>query len=70
MSNLEPIYYTATGLLGDFILQLSVVCENYHKTGRKGIVNMIDTNITFRKGIEETYNDIQAVVKSQPNIRI
>lgn len=68
MSNLEPIYYTASGLLGDFILQLSVVCENYYKTGRKGIVNMIDTDIIFRKGIEETYNDIQAIVKSQPYI--
>ena len=68
MSNLEPINYTAPGLLGDFILQLSVVCENYYKTGRKGILYMINTDITFRKGIEETYNDIQAVVKSQPYI--
>ena len=64
---LEPIYYTSSGLLGDFIFQLSVVCENYHKTGRKGIVNMIG-NENFRKGIEETYNDIQAIVKSQPYI--
>jgi hypothetical protein len=63
----EPIHYCAQGLLGDFILQLSVVCENFYKTGRKGIVYMIGTN--FRKGIHETYRDIESIVKSQPYIQ-
>ena len=63
----EPIYYTSSGLLGDFVIQLSVVCENFYKTGRKGIVNMIDT-VPFRKSLEETYADVKSIVKSQPYI--
>ena len=59
----EPIHYLAEGLLGDFIIQLSVVCENFHKTGKKGIVHMVGTN--FRKGVQETYDDIVSIVKSQ-----
>jgi hypothetical protein len=54
-------------LLGDFITQLSVICENFYKTGRKGIVNMIDT-VPFRKGLEETYSEIKSMVASQPYI--
>jgi hypothetical protein len=64
---LEPIYYTSSGLLGDFVLQLSIVCENYYKTGRKGIINMIDT-IPFRKSLQETYDDVKNIVKSQPYV--
>ena len=62
-----PINYCATGLLGDFILQLSVVCENFYKTGQKGIVNMIDS-IPFRQSIKDTYRDIEFIIKSQPYI--
>ena len=56
-------HYLAEGLLGDFIIQLSVVCEKFHKTGKKGIVHMVGTN--FRNGIQETYDDIVSIVKSQ-----
>jgi hypothetical protein len=63
----EPIYYTSSGLLGDFITQLSIICENFYKTGRKGIVNMIDT-VPFRKGLEETYHEVKSIVISQPYI--
>jgi len=63
-----PIHYSASGLLGDFITQLSVICENYYKTGQKGILTMTDTN-PFRKGLQATYNDIQSIVKSQPYIQ-
>jgi len=63
-----PIHYSASGLLGDFITQLSVICENYYKTGQKGILTMIDT-IPFRKGLLATYNDIQSIVNSQPYIQ-
>jgi hypothetical protein len=64
--DLNPIVYVATGLMGDFIMQLSVVCENYHSTGRRGIIYMIGPN--FRKGVENTYNDIVEIVKMQPYI--
>ncbi len=60
-----PIYYESSGLLGDFIQQLSIVCENFHKTGRKGIVYMNENLWGFRRGIESTYNDIYSIVKSQ-----
>ena len=63
-----PIHYTASGLLGDFIIQLSVICENYYKTGQKGILTMTDA-IPFRNGLHATYNDIQSIVKSQPYIQ-
>jgi hypothetical protein len=63
-----PIHYSASGLLGDFIIQLSVICENYYKTAQKGILTMTDT-IPFRKGLLSTYNDIQTIVKSQPYIQ-
>lgn len=64
--SLKPIVYVATGLLGDFIMQLAVVCENYFETGQKGIIYMIGPY--FRKGIEATYNDIAEVIKSQEYI--
>lgn len=63
-----PIHYTASGLLGDFITQLSVICENFYKTGQKGILTMTNV-IPFRKGLDATYNDIRSIVKSQPYIQ-
>ena len=63
---LKPIVYVATGLLGDFIMQLSVVCENYYATGQKGIVYMIGPH--FRNTLEKTYADIADVIKSQEYI--
>jgi hypothetical protein len=65
---IAPIYYTASGLLGDLILQLSIVCELFYKTGRKGIVTLSEDMHRFRRGLESTYNDIQSIVKSQPYI--
>lgn len=63
---LKQIVYVATGLLGDFIMQLSVVCENYYATGQKGIVYMIGPH--FRNTLEKTYADIADVIKSQEYI--
>ena len=34
----DPIVYKGSGLIGDFITQLSVIAENYYKTGRKGVL--------------------------------
>ena len=66
IKDLEPIVYVATGLMGDFIMQLSVVCENYYSTGKRGIIYMVGPH--FRKGIENTFNDIVEIVKMQPYI--
>lgn len=65
--DLQPIYYCSGGLLGDFITQLSIVCENYYKTGRKGVINIIDA-IPFRKSLQDTFDDIQQIVKAQPYV--
>ena len=59
----KVIHYLAEGLLGDFIMQLSIVCENFHKTGKKGVVHMIGTN--FRSGLEKTYEEIHSIITSQ-----
>lgn len=64
----RPIYYTASGLLGDFIIQLSVICENYYRTGRKGILTMTDA-VPFRRGLLKTYEDIRPIVIAQPYIQ-
>ena len=61
----QPIYYKASGLLGDFIQQLSVVCENFYRTGKKGIVYMTEDKSKFRRGVESTFRDIDSIVKSQ-----
>jgi hypothetical protein len=65
---IAPIYYTASGLLGDLILQLSIVCEMFYKTGRKGIVTLSEEMERYNRGLESTYNDIQSIVKAQPYI--
>ena len=64
----RPIYYTASGLLGDFIIQLSVICENYYRTGRKGVLTMTDA-VPFRRGLLKTYEDIRPIVIAQPYIQ-
>lgn len=67
----EPLRYVAGGLLGDFNQSLSVVCEMFHKTGRKGIVylshNMGGDN--FRFGLETAFLDTKDLVSSQKYIQ-
>jgi hypothetical protein len=60
----SPIVYKASGMLGDFILQLSVIAENYYKTGRKGIL-YISNEEPFRFGLQRAYEDTLQVVKEQ-----
>jgi hypothetical protein len=68
-SIINPVTYCSGGKLGDTIHQLSVVNENYLKTGRKGIVYLSDTiGDRFERDIERTFNDIESVVLSQPYI--
>ena len=63
-----PITYISGGLLGDFIQSLSVVCENFYKTGRKGIVYVSDKGEKFRNGLEPTYKDTYKIIMNQPYI--
>ena len=63
-----PIKYTSGGRLGDFINQLSVINENYIKTGRKGMLYIGYTGDSFSNKLMGTYKDTYDVIKSQPYI--
>lgn len=63
-----PIRYLVGGKLGDFNQSLSVVCEMFHTTGRKGIVYLANKGDTFRFGLERTFQDTQKLVCSQTYI--
>jgi hypothetical protein len=60
-----PINYISCGAFGDYIQQLSVICEMYYKTGRKGNLYIGTRTENFRKGLEFTYNDTYSVIKQQ-----
>lgn len=64
----DTIKYISGGKLGDFLNQLSVICEKYYETGRKGILYISDTQtnehcekflFTLEKTHEDTYNIIK-----------
>jgi hypothetical protein len=60
-----PMVYIAGGLLGDFIHQLSVVCENFHATGRRGVLMITnDVGDPFRLGLERAYSDLLPAMTS------
>ena len=60
-----PINYLASGLLGDFVHQLSVVNEKYLTSGRKGIIYMTDSIEPFRRGVVNTHSDISPFLNTQ-----
>jgi hypothetical protein len=62
-----PISYICGGLLGDFVQALSVVQENFLKTGKRGVIYLSNDKggDTFKNGIEKTYEDIKDVVLNQ-----
>ncbi len=60
--------YIIGGMLGDFIQSLSVICEQYYKTGSKGILYMSEQGDTFRNGLLNTYNDLYPVIIKQKYI--
>jgi hypothetical protein len=60
-----PITYLASGHLGDFIHQLSIVNEKYRITGRKGIIYMTEDLAHFRWGLIRTYEDIKPILLKQ-----
>lgn len=67
----EPLKYKSAGKLGDFFNQLSVICEKYYETGRKGILyvyNLPTPSDHFLFGLENMYNDTYNSIISVPYI--
>jgi len=73
----KTINYCCGGLLGDFIHCLSVINENYLKTGRKGDLFLQNgcenprdrtQGHAFRRGVEYTYSDTYEVISQQTYI--
>jgi hypothetical protein len=62
---LLPITYLSSGLLGDFIHQLSIVNEKYRITGRKGIIYLTERFESFGWGLMRTYEDIKPFLMTQ-----
>ena len=60
--------YLSGGRLGDFIHQLSVIQENYIKTGNKAILYISNTGDHFALGLDKAYNDIKTFILAQPYI--
>jgi FkbM family methyltransferase len=65
----KPLTYLSGGRLGDLIQNLSVINENFYKTGRKGILYISDSNDKFEFDIKNTYNDTNSVISSQRYIK-
>lgn len=61
----NTIKYVSGGKFGDYLNQLSVICENFYKTGQKGELYIANIGDYFPCGIEYTYNDTYNVIKSQ-----
>jgi FkbM family methyltransferase len=61
----DTIKYISGGKFGDYLNQLSVICENFYKTGQKGELYIANIGDFFSLGLEYTYNDTYNVIKSQ-----
>jgi hypothetical protein len=66
----DTIKYIASGFLGDFIYQLSVVNENYLTTGKKGVIFLADKSFSpnmegWKFGIEQAYDDLRNIISAQ-----
>jgi hypothetical protein len=65
---LNTIKYKSCGRFGDFLNQLSVVCEKFYETGRKGelfIADLDNPDDKFVFGLENTLNDTYPIISSQ-----
>ena len=65
---MQSIIYISGGALGDFIHQLSVICEVYLKTGKKGILYISHTarnTDKFPFGLEQAYKDTYKLITDQ-----
>ena len=66
----DTIKYKSAGLFGDYLNQLSVVCENFYKTGQKGELFITELNTDkFKFGVEHAYNDTYTIFCSQKYIK-
>jgi hypothetical protein len=66
----KPIVYISGGLFGDFIHQLSIVCEKYNDTGRKGILLITDkVGDTESFNVQRTYRDMYDILMKQEYIQ-
>jgi hypothetical protein len=66
----EPLTYLSGGKLGDFIQNLSVINENFYKTGKKGILYVGICGDYFQNGLENTYNEINDAISYQRYIKM
>jgi hypothetical protein len=66
---LPPIKYISGGKFGDFLNQLSVINENFYKTGRKGILYIANIGDIFVYGLDHTYADTYEIIMSQKYIK-
>jgi len=64
-----PIRYLTSGMFGDFILLLSVICEHFYNTGRKGVLYVTDKIEFFRFSLPVTYQDTYPLLMHQKYIK-
>jgi len=64
----DVLHYRASGRLGDFIYQLSVIYENYLNTGKKGVLYLCSEPEPFAHGLEVAYNDTKDYIMTLPYI--
>jgi len=62
---MELVHYKSSGMLGDFIHNLSVVYETFINTGKKGIVYISNEPTAFRFRLDITFKDLEPIIKSQ-----
>ena len=62
---LLPIKYVASGTLGDFVHQLSIINENFYRTGAKGCLYITDYFCMFNWGSVKTYHDTYEIISKQ-----
>jgi hypothetical protein len=67
--HIKPITYISGGLLGDFIHQLSIINENFLKTGSKGILYISNIGDNFRFGLDKAYQDTYRIISEQYYIK-
>jgi hypothetical protein len=65
----EPIKYKSGGKLGDFLNQLSVICEKFYETGRKGELYIFEGDDKFTFSLENTYKDTYDTIITQKFIK-
>ncbi len=68
----NTIKYTSGGKFGDFLNQLSVICENFYETGKKGelfIYEYWSYSAKFTFGKIQAFNDTYNIIKSQIYIK-